>query len=124
MKTKMIIALITLAGGFSHACIGGHQSKLVSQQGTEVATLDKNEQTITLAEGAQLKSMGNCDVDNPELDLTLKQYDVNGYIDSNHDLCFGIQLKDQKANFRVTADEMNTRSRSLINCGREIKSQD
>lgn len=118
----MIIALITLAGGFSHACIGGHQSKLVSQQGTEVATLDKNEQKITLAEGASLTYISNCKVDS-EVDLAQQQYSVKDYIDSNHDLCFGIQLKDQKANFRVTADEMNTRSRSL-DCGREIKSQD
>lgn len=122
MKTKMIIALITLAGGFSHACIGGHQSKLVSQQGTEVATLDKNEQKITLAEGAQLKSMGNCDVDNPELDLTLKLYDVNGYIDSNHNLCLVIESNRQQVKFQITEDEMNTRAKSL-GCGGEIKSE-
>lgn len=118
----MIIALITLAGGFSHACIGGHQSKLVSQQGTEVATLDKNEQTITLAEGASLTYISNCKVDS-EVDLTQKQYSVKGYIDSNHDLCFGVKLKDQEANFRVTEDEMNNRAKGL-GCGGEIKSQD
>lgn len=117
MKTKMIIALITLTGGFSHACIGGHQSKLVSQQGTEVATLDKKEKTITLVEGASLTYISNCKVDS-EVDLTQKQYSVKGYIDSNHDLCFGIQLKDQEANFRVTADEMKSQSN-----GGEIKSE-
>lgn len=121
MKTKMIIALITLAGGFSHACIGGHLSNLISSQEDTVATLDKNEQTITLAEGASLTYISNCEVDS-EVKLTQKQYSVKGYIDSNHDLCFGIKLKDQEAKFRITEDEMDARPKGINSCGGKIYS--
>ena len=85
-------------------------------------SLDKNAKTITLADGSKLVSIGNCDVDNPEVDLTLNQYDVNGYIDSNHDLCFVIKANNKQFKFRITEDEMNARPKGINSCGGAIYS--
>lgn len=121
MKKKFVLAIAILGltnGAF--ACIGGNQAKLTGN-GATMATLDKYENKITLAEGTSLVYIGNCQADNIDADLTARVVDISSYVEEQSDVCIGLATSQMRKRFRLSWTMLTTMSKDISpSCGGEV----